>query len=355
MQHIVKQISQNQAHWLSGDGFESDIILSSRVRLARNLQNFKFVNISSDQEAQEIIRLVLEASKHVSQLHDALYIEGSALEDEDLRFFQERRLISSKFCNQTNARGFLFSKNESYDLMINEEDHLRLQVLSSGYDLKSIWALINEIDQTLSEFLNFAYSEQFGYLTSCPSNVGTGIRFSVFIHLPVLAMNKQMNKIFEDAIPAGIAIRGFYGEGSKTMGNFFQISNQYTLGLSEEGILERLIPLIEHIIQKERDARDETMDKNRIHIEDKVFRAIGILSHARMLNSMECMELLSSVRLGNDLGLLEEIDQNILNELIVQTQPSHIKTIFGEKEDTINIDQMRAELVKSKLRLQSLY
>ncbi len=355
MLHIVKQMSQNRAQWLSGFNEDASIIISSRVRLARNLQNFKFVSRASNKEFEQIIRLVLKASKEVLQLKDACYIEGTALSDDELQFFQERRLISSQFCHQTNARGFLFTRDESCNLMINEEDHIRMQILSAGYNLKRIWVQIDEIDKILSRHLDFAYSRQFGYLTTCPSNVGTGIRFSVFMHLPILTMNKQINRIFEDAIPAGIAIRGFFGEGSKSMGNFFQISNQYTLGLTEKGILERLIPLIEHIMQMEKEARANIIMSDRLQIEDKVYRAIGLLAHARLLTAKECMKLLSAVRLGVDLKLLEDIDLTTLNDLIVQTQPSHLLTLFNEELNTVNIDQKRAELVQSKLRLQTIY
>lgn len=355
LDHLIQDMVENTATWLNGQGDDSDIIVSSRIRLARNLQKFPFVNRASESDLEEAVQLILKSSKELTAFQNAIYVNGSTLNDFESQFFAERRLVSTKFSEKHHAKGFLFTKDEHLDIMINEEDHLRIQSLCSGFNLENAWNQMKEIDQKLSTYLDYAWSDQFGFLTACPTNVGTGIRFSVFIHLPVLTLEKQVSQIFQETIPAGIAIRGFYGEGSKVIGNFFQISNQYTLGLTEEGILEKVIPLIRRIIQKERDAREKVLKEKPIFLEDKVFRALGVLSNAKLLSSLECIELLSAIHLGIDLEFIEEITKETLNELMVTTQPAHIRALFGENLSETKRDQIRAELVKDKLRLQSLY
>ncbi len=355
MEHLIQNMVENTATWLNGQGDDSDIIISSRIRLARNLQNFPFVNRATENDLEKSVQLVLETSKESKAFQNAIYVDGAALKPFENQFFTERRLISAKFSEKFHARGFLFTEDEHLDLMINEEDHLRIQILSSGFNLHNALQKIQDVDQNLSETLDYAWSDEFGFLTACPTNVGTGIRFSVFIHLPVLTLEKKVSEIFQETIPAGIAIRGFYGEGSKVIGNFFQISNQYTLGITEQEILNKVLPIIRRIIDTEREARDKALNEKPIFMEDKVYRTLGILSNARLLSSFECIELLSALHLGIDLGLIDTIKKEILNELMVITQPAHIQAVYGEELKEIKRDQIRAELVKERLKLQSLY
>ena len=296
---------------------------------------------------------MIKAANGVDLLESSAYIDMSTTDDLDRQFFVERRLISSEFAEMNDPRGFFVTDDEAVSLMINEEDHLRLQVIHSGLSLEKIWYEIHQFDQELAAHLMYAYSNRFGYLTACPSNVGTGVRFSVFIHLPVLTFTKKIENIFAEMIPAGIAIRGFYGEGSRIMGNFFQISNQYTLGWTEQGILDRIIPLIKQFIFKERKARDQVIKNRRIELEDKVFRDLGILTHARILPSIEFLNLLSAIRMGVDLGFLPNMDRKIFNELIVTTQPAHIQKSKGKKLTEIERDSLRASLVREKLNLKA--
>jgi len=344
---MVRQV----ATWLSGDGKDSDIIISSRVRLARNLRNIPFVDRATEDQQKSVIAAVLTAAEDTEELKNAYYFEISSLEELDKQFFVERRLISSDFAERDNPRGLLVREDEKLSIMINEEDHLRIQVILPGFSLDKAWQIIHQLDKELSVDLEYAFSDQFGFLTACPTNVGTGVRFSVFIHLPVLSFTKEIEKIFAEMVPAGITVRGFYGEGSKIIGNFFQISNQYTLGWTEQGILDRLLPLIKLFIEKERRARERAMNGQRIIIEDKIYRALGIISNAKLLSSIEFLDFLSAIKLGVELGILEQVNNKVFNELIVLTQPAHIQKREGKILTELECDKIRAELVKEKLHL----
>ncbi|MFC1502429.1 protein arginine kinase [bacterium] len=353
MEDPINKMIHHIADWLSGSGNDSDVIISSRVRLARNLQDIPFIDRASEDQKQAVIGDIRNAVNDVALLERSAYIDMSGLQDLDQQFFMERRLISSEFVDLQGPRGFFISNDESISLMINEEDHLRLQIIESGLSLEKAWYMLHQLDQKMSLHLKYAYSDHFGYLTACPTNVGTGIRFSVFIHLPVLTFTKKIETMFAEMIPAGIAIRGFYGEGSKVMGNFFQISNQYTLGWTEQGILDRIIPLIKRFIFEERKAREQALKTQRIHLEDKIYRDLGILTHARILPSIEFLNHLSALRMGVDLGFLPNIDRKVFNELIVFTQPAHIQKWKGKSLTELEIDTIRASLVRDKLNLHA--
>ena len=351
MHSVIEQMKFQFADWLSGKGKDSDIIISSRVRLARNLQNIPFVNRASEDQHNAVLSTVLSTAQKVAVFKNAKYFNMFALDELDKIFFVERRLISSEFAEMQSPRGFLVTDSEETSMMINEEDHIRIQVICSGFSLDKAWYSIRLIDEEMSKNLNYAFSDQFGYLTACPTNVGTGVRFSVFIHLPVLTFTKKIEGIFSEMIPAGIAVRGFYGEGSKVIGNFFQISNQYTLGWTEQGILDRVTPLIKRFIIQERKAREDIMNDQRIVIEDKIYRALGLISKARILSSIEFLDLLSALRLGVDLRLLKDYDTKLFNELIVLAQPAHIQKLEGKTLTEMERDILRASLVRKKLHL----
>lgn len=351
MNDVIDGMAKTVAVWLSGDGKDSDIIISSRARLARNLHNVPFVDRASEDEQKKIMSQVLSAAENVMQLKKGIYFNIMNVDTVDRQFFVERRLISTDFVDKENPRGLLFSKDEKASVMINEEDHLRIQLIYPGFALDEAWYGIRQVDEEFSQAIDYAFSNRFGYLTACPTNVGTGVRLSVFIHLPVLTFTKKIETIFSEMIPAGIAVRGFYGEGSKVIGNFFQISNQYTLGCTEQGILDRMIPLINRFISQEREAREKVLNDQRIVIEDKIYRAIGILSKSKILSSMEFLDLLSALRLGVDLHILPNIDGKVFNELMVKTQPVHIQKLQGGKMTELERDTVRACLVREKLHL----
>lgn len=351
MKDVINGMAKRVAVWLSDEGKDSDIIISSRARLARNLQDIPFVDRASEDEQKSIISKVLSAAKLVHLLKNGQYVDMKSIELLDRQFFVERRLISTDFVDSENLRGLLFSSDEKASIMINEEDHLRIQLIYSGFALDEAWYGIRQLDEEFSQHVAYAFSDRFGYLTACPTNVGTGVRLSVFIHLPMLTFTKEIEKIFSEMIPAGIAVRGFYGEGSEVIGNFFQISNQYTLGCTEQGILDRMTPLINRFISQEREVREKVINDQRIIIEDKIYRAIGILSKSKILSSMEFLDLLSAVRLGVDMQILSGIDRKIFNELMVQAQPVHIQKLQGGKMTELERDTLRANLVREKLHL----
>ncbi len=348
---VIDKMTSKMADWLSGEGRDSDIVISSRARLARNLLNFPFVDRSTEDQQKTILSAVLSAAENTEFLKNALYFDISSVNELNRQFLVERRLISTDFAEGENPRGLLVTVDEQIGVMINEEDHLRIQVIHSGFSLEKAWYDVRQLDQELSSYLDYAFSERFGYLTACPTNVGTGVRFSVFVHLPALTFTKEIEGVFSEMIPAGIAVRGFYGEGSQIIGNFFQISNQYTLGWTEQGILDRLIPLINCFITKERSAREHVMNDQRVTIEDKVFRAQGILTKAKVLSFIEFLDLLSALRFGIDLDMLPKIDGRIFNELMVLTQPAHIQKTEGKVLNELERDILRATLVRGKLNL----
>jgi len=345
----IENMYHQTAGWLSGRGQDADIIISSRARLARNLQKLPFVDRATEDQHKEVLSKVLKTAQKTDFFDDGQFFNVSQLENLDLQFFIERRVISTEFVEKDNPRGFLITRNEEMSLMINEEDHLRIQKLCSGFSIDEAWHHVNNLYHEVSRELTFAFSDRFGYLTACPTNVGTGVRFSVFIHLPALTFTKEIENTFTEMIPTGISVRGFYGEGSKVMGNFFQISNQYTLGWTEQGILDRVTPVIKRFIKLEREARERIMNDDRMAIEDKIYRAVGLLTHTRILSSMEFLDLLSAIRLGVDLKLIEDIDKKNINELMVLTQPAHIQKLERKVLTERERDIIRAELVKEKL------
>ncbi len=354
MTGVINRMAQNPAKWLAGDGEEPEIIISCRVRLARNLHNTRFMGHADRDEQKKVLDSILNACAELPVFEHADYFDFTALDELDRSFFVERRLASTEFAETDWIRGLLVGQDESISLMINEEDHLRIQSLYPGLSFTGAWQAIHDVDRALSGRLEYAFSEQFGYLTACPSNVGTGVRFSVFIHLPALIFLQQADRLFADAIPAGLAVRGFYGEGSKSMGNCFQISNQYTLGYTEQGILDRIEKLIKNFIVKEKEARSEVLSKQRLVIEDRISRSIGLITHARMLSYMEALEALSTLRLGVDLGLIPEIPPRVFNTLTIQTQPLHLQKIENRILDLQERDVLRARVVRESVTLSPM-
>jgi protein arginine kinase len=349
MSDVINHIQNKCPGWLSGQGPDSDIVISSRVRLARNLHGFPFVDRLDEKQRKDVRDRILEGSRETEALGACRFIAPDVLDHLERRFFVERRLISPELGECTKPSGFLFGSDEKIGIMIHEEDHVRIGVLESGFSLETAWDRIKRIDSELAEHLRYATSDRFGYLTACPTNVGTGIRFSVFIHLPILTFSKALDGLFEETVPAGIAVRGFYGEGSQAVGNLFQISNQYTLGWTEQGILLRVLPLIRRFVDRENEARERIMNERRVPVEDMVYRALGILTHARILTSMEWLGLWSALRLGVETNFLPWRERSLFNELMVTTEPAHLQEGEGRTltEEEMNI--RRATLVREKL------
>jgi protein arginine kinase len=335
--------------WMSGGDDADGIVISCRARLARNLAQFPFASRITQPQQQQVIDTVLAAAKSSRSMSTATYFGMSVLDGNERRVLVERHLISPTLADDKGERGVLFNQDESLSVMINEEDHLRLQSMSPGTRGKSAFAAICALDDELLNSMDCAHDSRLGFLTACPTNTGTGLRLSVLIHLPALVLTDDMERVLQGLGQLSFTVRGVYGEGSNAAGNLFQISNQATLGASEESILEELIRITEKLVGYERDAQDALRKEARGQVEDKVWRAFGLLSHARVLTSQEFMNLLSAVRLGCTLGLVRGVPSSFLNHLMIATQPSHLRAEAGHSLSPAERDLRRADLVREKL------
>lgn len=336
--------------WLQGTGRESDIVISARIRLARNLADFPFCNRASEMERREIENVLRECAKSLS-LHEPLeYVDVSKLATLDRQFLVERQLISREHATGDGSRGAAFGTREDVSLMFNEEDHLRIQVIRSGFTLRECWELIDSIDDMIEEKVRFAFSEEFGYLTACPTNVGTGIRASVMLHLPALAMTKQIERVFRALQKIQLAVRGLYGEGSQASGDFYQISNNVTLGKTENEIIGNIEEVVPQIVQYERKARDELVKENKQTLHDRVSRAYGILYSAQTISSEETMHLLSSVRMGVNLRLIPDLHLDTINDLFIHTQPAHLQKLENQELESAERNVARARYLRERLQ-----
>jgi protein arginine kinase len=341
------------SEWLRGVGPMSDIVMSSRIRLARNLEKYPFATRATKTSQREALEVIRESLAHCPSLKDPLVVELGSLLEVDRQFLVERHLVSRELIAQPEQKGVAIGPGEVVSLMINEEDHLRLQVMQSGLNLQDAWTLIDALDDELSGHLPYAYSTDWGFLTCCPTNTGTGMRASVMAHLPSLVITKQLNKVLHTITKLGLTARGLYGEGTEASGNFFQISNQVSLGRSEAEILEHLERILKEVIHQEQAAREALMSNNRVQLEDRIWRAYGLLRHAKTMNSNEAMDLLSAVRLGVDLGLMNGLDRPAVNELFIFSQPAHLQKLEGKTLSAKDRDAKRAQLIRVRLGGQS--
>ena len=346
----LDNLTHTSGEWLRGTGPESDIVISSRVRLARNLAAFPFTNRASSYQKAEVEGMLRERIGRLEVTPRLSYVHVPALNALDRQLLVERQLISRELATADGPRGVAVAAQETVSLMVNEEDHLRLQVIRSGFALDETWQEIDRVDDLLEERVGYAFSDEFGYLTACPTNVGTGMRASVMLHLPALEFTKQIEKVFRALQKINLAVRGLYGEGSRASGHFYQISNQVTLGKSEQGILNEIHSVIPQIITYERQARQSWLRDNRQGLQDKVARAHGTLCSATMMTSEETMELLSFVRLGINLGLVEDISIPTVNELFIHTQPAHLQKLMGASLDGEERNAARARYLRNRLR-----
>ncbi|WP_270166134.1 protein arginine kinase [Paenibacillus sp. SYP-B4298] len=341
--------------WMRSEGPDSEIVISSRIRIARNLQKQPFPMLATNQQSREVMEQ-LTAVAGSTDLQQAGTFDTfilSELSELEKRVLVEKHLISPNLASESRAGALILSDSESVSIMINEEDHLRIQCLYPGFQVKEAWTLASQIDDIFESQVDYAFDEQRGYLTSCPTNVGTGIRASVMMHLPALVLTKQINRILSAITQVGLAVRGIYGEGSEAVGNLFQISNQITLGQSEDEIIDNLHSVARQIIEHEKAARERLMAESKIRIEDRVLRSYGILSHAAIMDSKEAAQRLSDLRLGIDLGLIESAGPQVMNELMVLMQPGFLQQVFEEKLNSEERDVRRAELIRRYLTQQT--
>ena len=346
----LDSLTHTSGEWLRGTGPESDIVISSRVRLARNLAAFPFTNRASSYQKAEIEAQLRDRVSRLELDPRLGYLNLPNLSTLDRQLLVERQLIRRELASAEGPRGVALVPQETISLMINEEDHIRLQVMRSGFTLDETWQEIDRVDDLLEQKVGYAFSEEFGYLTACPTNVGTGMRASVMLHLPALEHTKQIEKVFRALQKINLAVRGLYGEGSRASGHFYQISNQVTLGKSEQGILNEIHSVIPQIITYERQARTSWLRDNRQGLQDKISRAYGTLCSATMMTSEETMELLSYVRLGINLHLVDDITIPTVNELFIHTQPAHLQKLMGSSLDGEERNSARARYLRTRLR-----
>ncbi|MFA4889667.1 MAG: protein arginine kinase [Candidatus Omnitrophota bacterium] len=347
----IDDLINHTSEWLKGTGPNSNIVISSRIRLARNLEKLSFPQWANKGQAEAVLRAIEAAISKTEALSNLVVFKLADLDSVDKQFLIERHLMSMEHAQKTNHKAIAVDRDEVAAIMINEEDHLRIQVMQSGFNLFEAWNIINKIDDAFSKELTYAYMADWGYLTACPTNTGTGMRGSVMLHLPALVMTRQVDRVLAAIAKLSFTTRGLYGEGTQAMGNFFQISNQVSLGQSEEEITEGINGIIRQIIEQENQAREALISKNREILDDRINRSLGILKSARIITSQETIELLSMVRLGSDMGILKDISPERINELFITTQPAHLQKNEAKKLSSAERDIKRAELIRNKLNL----
>jgi protein arginine kinase len=336
--------------WLSGRGADADIVISSRVRLARNVRGHRFLIQAGEDEKAEVEQELRAVLARVDFGEEMVYIPLQKAGAIDAEVLVERHLISRELARADGPRAVCCSPGESTSIMVCEEDHLRMQVLRSGFQLDGAWEAADRLDDLVAKHAEYAFSSRYGYLTCCPTNVGTGLRASVMMHLPALVYTKHIEKVFGAGGKMGLAVRGLYGEGTQAEGDFFQISNQVCLGVSETDVLEKLSRIVPSFVDYERKVRDQLARTDRAALEDKVWRAYATLRSARTITSTETLELLSAIRLGVNLGLLPKpLTIETVNELFVSSQPAHLQKLGGGPLEPKQRDIARASLLRKRL------
>jgi protein arginine kinase len=335
--------------WLSGEGPHADMVLSTRIRLARNLSGVPFTHRAREEQLQGVLLSVSGAAQRAPSFEQGLLLRMNEMTPVERQILVERHLVSHELGDGSRPRGIMIAADERLSLMINEEDHLRLQAMTPGFQLAEGWALADRCDDELDSGLDFAFSNDIGYLTSCPTNAGTGLRASVLIHLPALVLLDEIQRVLKSVMQVGLNVRGLYGEHSEVMGNLFQISNQTTLGRSERDSIESLERATKHIIDMERQARDRMLRDARVQIEDKVWRAYGTLRYCRSIHSREVINLCSAVRLGVALAIPGLCPLHVVNELLILTQPAHLQRFYGGELSPAERNVYRAQLVRERL------
>ena len=331
--------------WYIGAGEQSDIVVSTRIRLARNIEEYPFPNKLNTKTRMELNNVIKEAVESDNK-YNLRFIEMRTLARFEAASMAERHIISPEFASDLDGRALMLSPEEDISIMLNEEDHIRLQVMKSGFALDEAYFIANEIDDMLGAKFNFAFDERIGFLTQCPTNLGTGMRASVMLHLPALTLSGQIHKLINTISKLGLTFRGAYGEGTNAVGDMYQLSNQITLGISEEFAIKNLKAITLQLCAQERSAREEMLKD--VGTEDKIFRAYGLLKWARLLSTKELMENLSYVRLGSVTGKIN-IPIEVVNELMVSMQPATINARAGQKLEEVERDSVRASEVRNKL------
>jgi len=342
--------------WYIDGGPDSDVALSCRIRLARNFAEYPYPHKSSPEIQKKVMDRTIDAVMHGNsnmeeQFH---FIDFSTLSQVERQVMVEKHLVSKELATSKIQRGVIISESENISIMINEEDHLRIQCLGAGLQLENLWNLADPLDNLLSETIRFAFDKKIGYLTCCPTNIGTAIRASAMLHLPALVMTGYIKGILESVGKLGVAVRGMFGENTDATGNIFQISNQVTLGRTEHDIISGVRSLANQIIEQERELRKEMLSQNGIRIEDRIHRAFGILSTARIISTEEALQKLSDVRLGVNLGVLQHLEVNSLNALMLDIQPGNIQKRLGKNMRPDDRDTTRATIIRDVMNQEPI-
>lgn len=346
----LDQVMRQAGEWLRGVGPLREIVISTRIRLARNIRGYHFLSRADADMRLAIAEAAVGGIRKARGTTDFVHIDVEQLDELDRTLLVERHLISKQHAESSGARRVAFHPTEAAAIMINEEDHLRIQAMRSGLQIDEAWAQISAIDDALSEQLEFEYHAQYGYLTACPTNVGTGIRVSVMLHLPALRLTGELENVGQAAKDMKLAIRGLHGEGTEALGDFFQISNQITLGRSEAEIIDDFRRVVIPKIVDYESAARKALLKNRLHaVDDKVWRAMGMLQNARLISSNEAMQYLSHVRMGLHIGRLTNIDLQTLNELFLQVQSAHLQKLRGTRLSGEERSIARAAYIRNRL------
>ena len=346
----LDEISKHISKWFDGRGPQSDIVISSRIRLARNLAGYEFLSRLKPDRQGEVLEKLKSAilSVDVGEELSFIDVEAASILEQDLMV--ERHLISHRHARGEGPRGAVIANGESFTAMINEEDHLRLQVFKNGLQLRECLEEINKIDDEIEKRVEYAFSPRYGYFTACPTNLGTGIRVSVMLHLPALKMTGQIEKFFNATRDTDHVVRGLFGEGTEAIGDFYQLSNQITLGVTEAEIVEDFTnEIVPKIIDYETLAREELLSTQKAVLDDKIQRAMGVLKSARLISSQEALFLLSNVRLGVNLCRVTDVDISTVNELFMLTQPAHLQVNNEKILDAEQRDIVRAEIIRTRL------
>ena len=345
----IDEMAKAPSPWLSGETDWCESVVSTRVRLARNLAGMPFCHRAKAEDLGLGRDRIRDAILSSNTLKTGTYMVMSDLSDLDRRFLVERHLISQEQAEKSGLRAVVVGDNEMISVMINEEDHLRLQSIQPGFQPTEAWRLVNRLDDEIDRTLDFAFSCDWGYLSACPTNTGTGMRASMLVHLPALVLTGQINRVLQGIGQMGLAVRGFYGEGSDVMGNLFQISNRTALGTSEVDILQSLDNVVRKVLEMEGHGREILLRDARSQIEDKIWRAYGLLKYARRVTSQEVMSLSSAVRLGKCIGMIDDVSIGALNRMLFVSQPAHLQKRLDREMTPGERDEERANMVRSIL------
>jgi protein arginine kinase len=336
--------------WTKLEGEASDVAISSRIRLARNLKGIPFPGYANETQLNLINGEISRVVKEKSSIEPLAVIKVEELTPNDRLVLVEKHLCSPQFIERPHLRMLLINQEQSISVMINEEDHLRIQAVTPGFSLDGALSIANQMDDYLEENLDFCFDESYGYLTACPTNAGTGLRASVMLHLPGLAMVDQVKKVLTALTHIGISIRGLYGEGTESIGDIYQVSNSVTLGRNEVDLCSNLKSVCRQVIERERAIRESLLKDSKVQLEDRVCRSYGILTQARMLSSQEALKLLSDVKFGVEMGIIPNIDKMMMKELLFIIRASILQKIVGKELSSRERDYYRAKIVRDKLR-----